>query len=158
MTTLGPPGLRLVSNSQGVPATMYGAAKGIVALMSAESCVRPSAVEKNLLGMRRVPSSFSGPTACVGVRGAQWSAQLSFEDGAGGGTYGLRGGDVLVEERQVGGELLDRHRAAVRGHEVDRGLHRCPCLIGRQQRGDVDERGALQGTGGELHTGKAHSQ
>lgn len=70
MTALGPPGLRLVSNSQGVPATMYGAAKGIVALMSAESCVRPSAVEKNLLGMRRVPSSFSGPTACVGVRGA----------------------------------------------------------------------------------------
>ena len=67
VTALGPPGLRLVSNSQGVPATMYGAAKGIVALMSAESCVRPSAVEKNLLGMRRVPSSFSGPTACAGV-------------------------------------------------------------------------------------------
>ncbi len=49
--------------SQGVPATMYGDAKESVSLIKAESCERPSVVEKNLLGMSRVPSSISGPTA-----------------------------------------------------------------------------------------------
>ncbi len=43
---------------------MYRDAEDSVSLIKAESCDRPSATEKNLLGMRRVPNAISEPTRC----------------------------------------------------------------------------------------------
>lgn len=61
-------------------------------------------------------------------------------------THGFRVGYVFVEEREVGRQLLDDGRPALRHGEVGRGLHGRLRLGSAEQRSHVDQRGALRAT------------
>ena len=89
----------VASYRKGVVTPMYGLAKGSVARTSSASAVRPEVVLKNLVGMRRVPSSSSGPTAWCGGRGQHERYAGQREGVREGRTACAEGTTVLKKER-----------------------------------------------------------
>ncbi len=125
-------------NNNGVPATMYGLAKGKTFWIAVANWCFPAVVLNRLVERIRVPSINSGPTAYANA-----GEYIGRERAMLNRTYSLCGSDVFLEEGIPGGQGIDDTSTSVGNSKINGDLHISLGLSSVQVGGDVNESWAL---------------